>query len=432
MTTFFVVLAAVLIMEHSSFATLGTGTLLDIYDAVYFTLIKECKVGKHDTEPPECNRLRSAIKELKTSLGEVLEKRECREISEPSGADTFVRALKEIDGYTSTSILEMVNCVDAHTQGKNNPCSKMQPQDKLPKETYAVENSECTVVEAETRKSVLIGIEVDANCNVLIRLPNSFLGSGSFKSYHRLFAAKNWESIASADGLMKKRELANIQHVMTSVEKDPSLQEGIIKTIMVSANKAWQEFFREKDLRWFLSLRKNLEKMQESKSWLKIGKDLSQGLANLHKMGFVHSDIKTGNALAMNPTDPKRARAVYTDLGASFLTPCTQVEGGFSVQTRVRGTPRYLAPEQFSEGPIVRETCEEARLAAQKRDVYSHALALIRLKHGIDSLPWEKDCLKIDLRCEESIKRLFRLSKKKSGVKEILWTSSWVKVLTLI
>ena len=246
-TTFFVVLAAVLIMEHSSFATLGTGTLLDIYDAVYFTLIKECKVGKHDTEPPECNRLRSAIKELKTSLGEVLEKRECREISEPSGADTFVRALKEIDGYTSTSILEMVNCVDAHTQGKNNPCSKMQPQDKLPKETYAVENSECTVVEAETRKSVLIGIEVDANCNVLIRLPNSFLGSGSFKSYHRLFAAKkNWESIASADGLMKKRELANIQHVMTSVEKDPSLQEGIIKTIMVSANKAWQEFFRER------------------------------------------------------------------------------------------------------------------------------------------------------------------------------------------
>jgi serine/threonine-protein kinase len=69
---------------------------------------------------------------------------------------------------------------------------------------------------------------------------------------------------------------------------------------------------------------------------LEIARQLCAGLAEAHRTGVLHKDLKTANVIVTETPDGRR-RAVITDFG---LAGAPSGEGG-----ELAGTPRYMAPE---------------------------------------------------------------------------------------
>lgn len=76
---------------------------------------------------------------------------------------------------------------------------------------------------------------------------------------------------------------------------------------------------------------------------LKIFTQVASGLAAMHKLGYVHADIKPNNILVNDKTEVK-----IIDFGQSCLIG--------TVKTRIQGTPDYIAPEQVGRGPLTPAT----------------------------------------------------------------------------
>jgi len=76
---------------------------------------------------------------------------------------------------------------------------------------------------------------------------------------------------------------------------------------------------------------------------IELGIDLATGVAELHRAGVVHRDIKPGNVI-LRPVEHGRTRAVLIDLGVSRLVddPPDMTPGDLVV-----GTVSYMAPEQI-------------------------------------------------------------------------------------
>ena len=82
-----------------------------------------------------------------------------------------------------------------------------------------------------------------------------------------------------------------------------------------------------------------------------IAGQLLRALAEPHRRGLVHRDIKPDNIM-LDPGSGARERVVLIDFG--IAKPWTgHAHGGPLTNTgQVVGTPRYMAPEQFSSGEI--------------------------------------------------------------------------------
>src|SRR5204862_7969356 len=74
-----------------------------------------------------------------------------------------------------------------------------------------------------------------------------------------------------------------------------------------------------------------------------IARQLCAGLAAAHSQGVLHRDLKPANVLI---DDEGLVR--ITDFGIAI----TRTEASLHMQT---GTPRYMAPEQRTEGPLLSE-----------------------------------------------------------------------------
>jgi len=76
---------------------------------------------------------------------------------------------------------------------------------------------------------------------------------------------------------------------------------------------------------------------------LRIFCQVAQGLAALHRLGFVHADIKPNNILVN-----ERYEVKIIDFGQSCPIG--------TIKTRIQGTPDYIAPEQVGRGPLTPAT----------------------------------------------------------------------------
>ncbi len=85
------------------------------------------------------------------------------------------------------------------------------------------------------------------------------------------------------------------------------------------------------------------ERPANLKSLLEISCRVAEGLSAMHKMGYVHADIKPNNIMINQSNDCK-----IIDFGQSCAIG--------TVKNRIQGTPDYIAPEQVALGPLTPAT----------------------------------------------------------------------------
>jgi serine/threonine-protein kinase len=76
---------------------------------------------------------------------------------------------------------------------------------------------------------------------------------------------------------------------------------------------------------------------------IKVFIQAAQGLSAMHRMGFVHADIKPNNILV---NDQNKVKIIDFGQSCSIGT----------VKSRIQGTPDYIAPEQVGRGPLTPAT----------------------------------------------------------------------------
>ncbi len=101
---------------------------------------------------------------------------------------------------------------------------------------------------------------------------------------------------------------------------------------------------------------------------LDIARHLCLGVAEAHRSGVIHRDLKTGNVILAKNADGT-TRAVITDFGLA---------GDAFDPTVVAGTPRYIAPELWQGKP-----------ASQASDIYALGVILLELVKG-QELSWRR------------------------------------------
>lgn len=107
-------------------------------------------------------------------------------------------------------------------------------------------------------------------------------------------------------------------------------------------------------------------KFEEADAWL-IARQLCSGLAEAHRSGILHRDLKPGNVI-LCPQDDESTRAVITDFGLSVETSeVSEPEGG---------TPSYMAPELW-----------RGEKASQASDVFSLGVMLYEIVTGSKPYP---------------------------------------------
>src|SRR2546423_2957277 len=100
---------------------------------------------------------------------------------------------------------------------------------------------------------------------------------------------------------------------------------------------------------------------------LKIARQLCAGVAEAHRSGILHRDLKPGNVMLCRKKDG-RTRAVITDFGLSTNSTIASEMAG--------GTPSYMAPELLRDGK-----------ASQASDVFSLGVILYEMVTGQKPFP---------------------------------------------
>lgn len=116
----------------------------------------------------------------------------------------------------------------------------------------------------------------------------------------------------------------------------------------------------------FMTLLRNMKTAARIRVACGLVRQVLDGLQHAHDCGMIHRDVKPGNMLVSRNDDGLRAKLADFGLAKNFIT------GGlskFSGENEIKGTLRYMAPEQI----------EDSRSATPKSDLYSVGATLYAL-----------------------------------------------------
>lgn len=213
------------------------------------------------------------------------------------------------------------------------------------------------------------------------------LGRGNFKQVNQIAAfdgsnrlfelAQITNLTAEEDELRLFRQEAKILDELSvlPVEK----QRGLVKTYFSGENLIIQKKY-EMNLTDLLG-RKILPTNEYRFNLLS---QLSDGLAQLHRMGITMGDIKPDNVMV----NSKDSEAVYIDFGFAYRPESLINEGSLRPP---RGTPQWMAPEilyRIWQG----DSAAKKKENALKEDIFSHASLAVALYNGHESPPWHTAC----------------------------------------
>ena len=125
------------------------------------------------------------------------------------------------------------------------------------------------------------------------------------------------------------------------------------------------EYVRGEDLK---SLIRRTEKLTVGKA-ISIASQIAEGLAEAHRLGVIHRDLKPGNIMI-----DKEGNAKIMDFGIAR----TLAAEGTTAEGAIIGTPEYMSPEQV-----------EGKEADQRSDIYSLGVIIYEMVTG--RAPFEGD-----------------------------------------
>jgi tetratricopeptide (TPR) repeat protein len=109
-----------------------------------------------------------------------------------------------------------------------------------------------------------------------------------------------------------------------------------------------------------------------SREALDIARQICAGVAEAHRHGVVHGDLKTNNVILVRETGKEKVRAVITDFGlARGVHHVESAPSGAFESAPAGGTPYYMAPELFA-----------GEKATPASDVYALGVILFELTAG--------------------------------------------------
>ncbi|MCB9530052.1 MAG: serine/threonine protein kinase [Myxococcales bacterium] len=102
-----------------------------------------------------------------------------------------------------------------------------------------------------------------------------------------------------------------------------------------------------------------------------IGVEVLEALAEAHAMGVVHRDLKPGNIFLQRVAGGARTAVKVLDFGIAKLISGDEGEETVWPGARLKGSPRYMSPEQVEGGAITPAT-----------DIYAFGATLYRVLTG--------------------------------------------------
>ena len=227
------------------------------------------------------------------------------------------------------------------------------------------------------------------------------LGQGSFKVarevldydnlIHSAEIASKYEDLSRLSPYNQKKFLETFKMESRVLKEIMALPEnkrqGFVQTFSFAPDVLLQEIYDSDALGY---LEKKALTMSPAEEF-SILADLSTAVAQLHEMGWVHSDLKLDNVF-IKARQEKKVKVGLGDFGLSY-----KPDELFQQNQPCVGTPHYFSPEMiarcliYNDSKWIGHDHLEVKSNAQKADVY--ALATIALEvHENRSPEWVSHC----------------------------------------